>query len=171
MKKVVIIIAKNSFRDEEYLVPKEILQNAGVEVVTASSSIGVAYGKLGAVVNVDIILRDIDVKKFDAVIFVGGGGATSYFDDKQAHRIAVESVNNKKVLAAICVAPVILARAGALKGKKATVFSSEIKEIEKYGAVYTNKNIERDGFIITASGPSAARDFGEKILLALNEEK
>ncbi|MFH0948581.1 MAG: DJ-1/PfpI family protein [Elusimicrobiota bacterium] len=168
--KVVMIIAKNEFRDEEYLQPKEILTKSKVEVVTVSSSTGTAKGMLGAIVNVDITINEVDAKNYDAVIFIGGGGASEYFDNKQAHKIAVDTINNKKILAAICIAPVTLAKAGVLKGKKATVFPSGlgIDEIKKYGGTYTGKKVEVDGNIVTAYGPEAAKQFGEKILELLN---
>jgi len=164
MKKVVMIISKNNFRDEEYFQPKQILTKAKVEVVTASSSTGTAKGMLGATQNVDITIDEIDAKNYDAVIFVGGNGASEYFDNLQAHKIARDTISGKKFLGAICIAPVTLAKAGVLKNKKATVFLSEIDEIKKYGGNYTGKNVEVDGKIVTAAGPKAAKQFGEKIL-------
>lgn len=169
MKKVVMIIAKNNFRDEEYLQPKEILTKAKVDITTASSSKGTARGMFGAAQNVDITIEEIDVKNYDAVIFIGGGGATEYFDNLQAHKIARDTISGKKNLGAICIAPVTLAKAGVLKNKKATVFSSEIDEIKKYGGNYTGEKVEIDGNIVTASGPEAAKQFGEKVLEILNK--
>lgn len=171
MKKVVMIIAKDGFRDEEYLQPKEILTKAKVDVTTASSSKGTAKGMLSATQNVDITIDEIDVKNYDAVIFIGGSGATEYFDNSQAHKIAQDTISGKKILGAICIAPVTLAKAGVLKNKKATVFpsGSEIDEIKKYGGNYTGKKVEVDGNIITASGPEASKQFGEKILELINK--
>ncbi|MFH1541380.1 MAG: DJ-1/PfpI family protein [Elusimicrobiota bacterium] len=166
MKKVVMVIAKNGFRDEEYFQPKEILTKAKIEVITASSSDGTAKGMLGAAQNIDITIDEIDAKNYDAIIFIGGIGATEYFENEQAYKIIQETISSKKILGAICIAPVILAKVGVLKNKKVTVFSSksEINEIKKYGANYTGKNVEVDGSIVTASGPDAAKQFGIKIL-------
>lgn len=71
-KKVVMIIAHNIFRDEEYLRPKEVLTAAGIKVVTASSSLTTATGKLGAKVNPDVLVKDVKAADYDAVIFIGG---------------------------------------------------------------------------------------------------
>lgn len=168
MKKVIMIIAKDGFRDEEYLQPKEILTSGGINITTASSSKGSAKGMLGATANVDITINEIDVKNYNAVIFVGGTGSSEYWDNKQAHKIAQETIAQNKLLAAICIAPVTLARAGLLKNKKATVFSSEADELKKCGANYTGKDVEIDGIIITASGPQAAKEFGKRILELLS---
>jgi protease I len=166
-KRVVMIIAKSGFRDEEYKQPRAIFDKNGVKVQVASSSLNTSTGMLGAKVKPDILYKDIKVDEYDAVIFVGGIGAKEYWDDPVAHQIAKEAVSKSKVLCAICIAPVTLARAGVLKGKKATVFSSEKGNIQKSGANYTGKSVEVDGKIITGEGPSAASEFGEAILKAL----
>lgn len=161
--KIAMIIAKNNFRDEEYLYPKEIFVKSGFEVDTFSSSKGVAKGMLGATVEVNKTIEELKVENYDAVIFVGGFGASEYFENKLAHKIAQETVKQNKVLAAICIAPVTLAKADVLKGKNATVFYSESAQLKSCGANYTGKDVEVDGKIVTGAGPHAAKLFGEKI--------
>ncbi|HOJ65242.1 MAG TPA: DJ-1/PfpI family protein [Spirochaetota bacterium] len=166
---VLLIIANINFRDEEYLEPKNILEKAGIKVITASSSLKEAKGMLRAKAKIDITIDKVNVSNYYAIIFVGGSGATEYFDNKIAHRIAKEAISQNKIVGAICIAPVILAKAGLLKNKKATVFSSEKNELIKYGAIYSDKGVEVDGKIITASGPKFAKEFGEKIKALLLE--
>jgi protease I len=166
-KKIVMIIAKNDFRDEEYKQPRAIFEKNGIKVTVASSTLDISTGMLGVKVKPDILYKDIKVEDYDALIFVGGIGAKEYWDDTQAHQIAKNFVSKGKVLGAICIAPVTIARAGILKGKKSTVFSSEKANIQKNGANYTGKSVEKDGKIITADGPSSATEFGEAILNAL----
>ena len=162
-----MIIAQNNFRDEELFEPKKILEDAGVEVKVASTSLNLARGALGATAKPDLLISEITAGDFDAVIFIGGGGANQYWKDPVAHKLATEAVNSNKIIAAICIAPVTLARAGLLKEKKATVWSSETGQLKIAGAIYTGKNVEKDGNIITASGPFAAKEFGEEIKKAL----
>ncbi|MCS7228318.1 MAG: DJ-1/PfpI family protein [Endomicrobia bacterium] len=158
-----MIIAKNNFRDEEYLKPKEVFIKAGFIVETFSSSLGIAKGMLGATVEVDKVLSELKVEEYDAVVFVGGVGSSEYWNDSLAHKIAQEAVSKNKVIAAICIAPITLAKAGILKGKKATVYPTEISQLKQLGANYIENNVVVDGKIITASGPHAAEEFGEKI--------
>jgi len=167
MKKAVMIIAQNGFRDEELQDPKKVLEAGAVKVIIASSSKSASQGVLGTVVNPDITLDEINVSDFDAVIFVGGAGSSQYWNDPVAHRIAKEAVNQGKVLGAICIAPVTLANAGLLNGKKATVWSSESEQLKASGALYTGKAVEQDGKIVTANGPTAAVEFGKTILKLL----
>lgn len=168
-KKAVMIIASNNFRDEELLKPREVLEKNGVTVTVASSSLKEATGMLGAKVKPDILFTDITVTDYDTVIFIGGSGAGEYWDNPIAHKIANDANNAKKIVGAICIAPVTLARAGLLKNKKVTTYSSTINDIKSAGAKYTGNDVERDGNIITASGPAAAQKFGEAIVKALSQ--
>jgi len=167
MKKAVIIIAAGDFRDEEFLEPKEILEKNGVKTTVASTILTPVKGVLGAEVSPDILVKDINIKDFDAIIFVGGIGASQYWDDPLAHGLARKAAAQNRIVAAICIAPVTLARAGILKGKEATVFTYEAKELRAGGANYTARPVEKDGNIITASGPASAREFGQQIIEAL----
>lgn len=167
IKKVVFIIAKTLFRDEEYLEPKNILEKAGIRVVTASSERGECAGKIKAKVLAEISIGEISVPDFDAVIFVGGPGASQYFHDKTAHKIANDFSREGKLVCSICAAGNILAQAGVLKGKKATAFESYENDLKASGAIWTGKDVEIDGNIITANGPAAAKEFGEAIVKAL----
>jgi protease I len=78
---------------------------------------------------------------------------------------------SRKIVAAICLSPVVLARAGILKGKKATYFESpdSFREIKGGGAVLVNKPVVVDGYIITANGSSAAQEFADAILKKITE--
>lgn len=168
-KHVVMIIAHRDFRDEELQEPRKLLEEQGAKVAVASSSMDPAEGMLGARVLPDVLLENVRVADFDAVVFVGGKGATEYWNDRHAHRIAREALQNGKVVAAICLAPVTLANAGVLKGKKATVWESESSRLEDQGAHYTGAPVEVDGSIITGNGPEAAQEFGEAIAAALGK--
>ncbi|MGR3311182.1 MAG: DJ-1/PfpI family protein [Candidatus Brocadiales bacterium] len=166
-KKVVMIIANQNFRDEEFQKPKAILEGQGAKVTVASSSLNKATGMLGATADPEVLYNQIKVQDYDAVVFVGGSGATEYWDDPAAHTIARECVKDGKILAAICIAPVTLANAGVLTGKKATVWSSEIEKLKAKGVNYTGADVQEDGQIITADGPPSAEKFGGALVKAL----
>lgn len=163
-KKALMVIAFKNFRDEEYLEPKKILENAGIKVTTASTQTGTATGKPGTKVPVDITIDQINPADFDAIIFIGGAGCYDYYSNQTALKIAWEAVKQNKILAAICSAGGILAHAGVLNGKKATVFPGEAELLKSKGAIYTGAPVEIDEKIITADGPQSARAFGEKIV-------
>ena len=170
--KAVLIIAFRGFQDQEYANTKDSLEKNGIEVITASSSKGEAEGKFGEKIKIEKTIEEINVDDFNAIVFIGGPGAQEYIDNKTAHKIAKEATEKGKILAAICIAPEILAKAGVLTDKKATVWSSSIdlepiKLLEENKAIYSEEDVVVDGKIITANGPMAAKKFGEKIVETL----
>lgn len=168
-KRVVMIIAPQNFRDEELLEPKRILTEKGAEVKVASASLEIAGGMLGAEIQPDMLTSDIEPDQWDAIILIGGTGASRYWEDSSIHFMLNEAVKQNKIVGAICIAPVTLANAGILSGKRATVFISERQRLADKGADCTLRDVQRDGNIITASGPVAAEGFGEAIAKALAE--
>jgi len=166
-KRVVMVIAHRDFRDEELLKPQALLEKAGAQVTVASSSLEPATGALGAKVTPDVLQKDVDADAYEAVVFIGGPGAKEYWDDRTAHALARAGVEQGKVVAAICIAPVTLANAGLLDGKKATVWRTESGRLRAQGADYTGAEVEVDGRLITSNGPEAAEDFGKAIAEAL----
>lgn len=174
-KKALIIIAPNDFQDIEFLHTKEELEKGKIKIVIASTKKETAKGMQGTIVKVDLPLKQVDIKNYDAIIFIGGLGASPYYRNKKVHSIINEAYSNEKKICAICVAPLILAKAGILKGKRATVYDLNIKELAQMlkdeGAIYTGKQVEVDGNIITANGPNSARKFGRTIVKELNKQK
>ncbi|MFH1961845.1 MAG: DJ-1/PfpI family protein [bacterium] len=166
-KNVLFIIASNNFRDEEFLQPKQVIEAKGGVTTVASSSLHVSKGVLGATVKPDILLSEAKAADYDAIVFVGGAGSSEYWNNPVAHQLAKESAAMGKVVSAICIAPVTLANAGLLNGKKATVFPSETERLKRHGAIYTGAGVEIDGKIITANGPQSATLFGKAIVSKL----
>ncbi len=162
-KKIVMIIAHEGFRDEEMSVPLDIFKKYGADVKVASSSLGMAKGKLGMKIKPDILYSDINAKDYDAIVFVGGPGCSVYWNNPKAHKIAKDAAAASKVLAAICAAPPTLANAGVLRGKRATCFPSEGGQLTAGGAKYTANAVEVDGNIVTGDGPDSAEMFAEEI--------
>lgn len=167
MKTVALVIAEKVFRDEEYQVPKEILQAAGVQVLTVSTTLKEAHGKLGMKVKPDKLLTDLSATDLDALIFVGGGGAEQYFNDKTAHELVNDVAGQGKIVGAICIAPVILANAHLLQGRTATVFPDGATILKEQGAKYTGASVEVDNNIITGNGPAASEEFAKALVSLL----
>ncbi|MCG2725895.1 MAG: DJ-1/PfpI family protein [Elusimicrobia bacterium] len=169
MRKVAMFIAFQDFRDEEYLEPKKILEAEGIKVDTVSTAKGKARGKFGAIANVDKIIAEINPSDYDALCLVGGAGCLEHLDNGLVYDIFRQAFNENKLIGSICISPVILARAGILKGKKATVWPDGADELKAGGAIYTGADIEMDGKIITANGPSPAKKYAQKLVRELGE--
>ncbi len=166
VKKVLMVIAPNDFRDEEFFETKEVLEKSNIDITVANSTGQPSKSMFGKIVTPDKNFYDVDTKDFDAVVFVGGTGAAAYLNHKRALELAKEFYDSGKVVSAICIAPTILANAGILNGKKATAYPSQRNSINAVGD-YTGSNVTVDGKIITGLGPQAAVEFGKKIVEAL----
>lgn len=174
-KKIAIVIAFRNFRDTEYYFPRKALENITSNIIIVSTSTGTALGVNGGEVSVDVLLKDLEVENFDAVVFIGGEGCLKYLDNQGSYRLIQEVVSKNKLLGAICISPVILAKAGVLNGKNATVWSnilnkSPIKILEENGATYKDELVVVDEKIVTANGPAAAKEFGESLVGVLTSK-
>jgi protease I len=167
-RNVLMVIAKNKFRDEEYLEPRKALEGEGARVTVASSSLDMAEGMLGLKVKPDVLISAVKESDYDGVVFVGGGGAREYFDSPVAHALARSFYSQGKVTSAICIAPAILANAGLLKEKKATSFPSSEDALKSKGAVFTRDDVVVDDKIVTGVGPEAAKKFGQRLVEVLS---
>ena len=173
-KKILMVVAFKDFSDEEYFIPKEVLEKAGFSIDTTSTKKGIAIGSQGGEAIVHMGIDEINLENYEVVIFCGGSGMTNELDNQDFYKLAKSFYENNKVVSAICVAPALLAKAGILENKKATVWSSAldksfIKVLEENGAIYQDSPVVIDNKIITANGPDAAEEFGKAIVNLLAE--
>lgn len=117
--KVLIVIAPEKFRDEEFTVPAAALQKAGIGYDVASTRRGTCRGMLGATVNATLSLKEVDPGTYDGILIVGGGGAQSYLWDDDILCGLVKSIHQSAgAVAAICLALSSLPVPRSSKGKK-----------------------------------------------------
>ena len=161
-----MVIAPVDFRDEEYFEPRKVIEDSGNKVTVVNSTGQPSKSKFGKIVKPDNSFYNIDSNDYDAIVFVGGAGSAQYFDNKKVLELAKEFNEDGKVVAAICIAPSILANAGILSGKKATAFPSERDNLNAV-CTYTGNPVEVDDKVVTANGPQAATEFGKKIVEAM----
>ncbi len=169
-KKILMVVAPERFRDEEYQVPYGHFTKRGAQVTVASTKKGTATGMFGAKAEATVTVGEVKAADYDAVIFVGGAGVPIVRADVKAVALAKEA-KDRPVLAAICWAPTILAKAGVLVGRKATVWKGDDAEygattdkvLQKHGAFFTGDEVTVDGNIVTGNGPAAAQKFAEAI--------
>ena len=167
MGDVLMVIAPERFRDEEVAGTREVLAAEGHVVAVASTRAGTAVGADGLRVAVDHRLADVRGDEWDAVVFIGGPGARAIWSDPDAIRLAREADAARRVIGAICVAPVILAHAGLLQGREATVWPGERGRLAIAGALTSPLHVVVDGRLVTADGPAQAHRFGVAVAAAL----
>jgi len=170
--KILIAVAPEKFRDEELAVPVAAFRKAGIAFDIASTRRGPCTGMLGAKTTATLTFEEIDPKQYGGLVIIGGAGSQTYlWNDNLLQQLVKYFHESQKIVAAICLAPVVLARAGILKGIKATCFESpvSVREMKSGGAVPVKKPVVVEGRIITANGPAAAQEFADAILHAITE--
>ena len=172
MAKVLMVVAQTDFKDEELLVPKELLEKAGHTVKVGSLSRAKAKGVGGTVVQPDIAVYEANPDFFDCIVIVGGPGSPVLAQREDVLDLVRKASKQGKVVAAICLGPMALANAGVLVRKKATVYPSKdaIKTLRDGGALYVDDPVVTDGDIITADSPPSANDFGNALVQLLKEK-
>ncbi len=174
MQTALVIIAMQGYQDVELQGTREALAEAGCVVVLGSTEAGICRGKFGGREQSAVALRDVHVSAYDRIAYIGGPGAGTLWKDAEAVRIAREAAEKGMPLGAVCIAPTVLAEAGVLKGKRATVWNpssgsgqapsgSPADFLRERGADYTGEAVTVDGMIVTGNGPDAARAFGEAL--------
>jgi protease I len=168
-KKAVMVIACKDFRDEELAEPRKALEEAGVAVTVAATSLEGCKGMKGAEVTPDALVSDLVADEYDLAVFVGGSGSAAYYEDEDVLAFAREADEDGLVIGAICLAPGILAKAGVLDGLEVTAYDADMarKALEEGGATYTGDPVTVDGVVVTGNGPEAASQFGEKLVEVL----
>ncbi|MCD6351329.1 MAG: DJ-1/PfpI family protein [Armatimonadetes bacterium] len=170
-KRVVMVVAPDKFRDEEFEIPYETLSRYGAKVTVVSLTKGECVGVKGTKVQAVKGIAEIKAADYDALVFAGGPGMVKHLNEPRFVAAAQAFAKAGKLVAAICVSPVILANAGILKGHKATCWSSMKPKLAEKGAEPVDKDVVVEGKLITGSGPPASTAFARAIAAVLAAEE
>jgi len=168
-KSILIIIAQDGFKDIEYKTTRGILEGAGAKITVASNKAGSCKGADGLEINADLgfMTNKIDLSGYSAVVLIGGPSTIKHFyHNKELITLIKDASDQDKVIGAICLSPGVLAEAGILKGKNATVFDApEARKLfDENGVKYTGEDVIVEGKIVTASGPPASEGFAKALV-------
>ncbi|MDH3267396.1 MAG: DJ-1/PfpI family protein [Ignavibacteria bacterium] len=159
-----IFLPKKDFNEEEFTIIKKRLLKARKQVFITSDDHLVCSGSKGMKVKSDTSFYNVNVNNFSSLILIGGSGSRNYWKNESLHKIIKKFSDAKKVIAAICSSPVILAKAGILQNKKATCYSEDKMELINAGIDYQDRNIVIDGNVVTADNVHSALQFAESVL-------
>jgi protease I len=161
---ILIFLSANSFSEEEYLIIRKVFIKAGKRIFITSDSHSVCSGDNGLKVKADTDFYNVNDKNFSAVVLIGGKGSKDYWDNETLHKIARNFQGAGKIVAAICSAPIILARAGLLSKIPATCWYEDKNELINLGIEYKDRSIIAENAVVTADGPRSAEQFAETVL-------
>lgn len=159
MKKIAVILA-NGFEEVEALTVVDMLRRLQLtcDMIGFEKEV---EGSHGIIVKADRLLSDT-FEGYDAIVLPGGlPGATNLRDSEKVIELVKKMNEEGKLVAAICAAPMVLDRAGVLKGKKCTSYPGVGEKFE--GCEYVEDFVVKDGNILTSRGPATAFAFAFSI--------
>jgi len=163
-KSILLILPAENFNEQEYLLVKNAFEKSHYKIFIASDSYALCTGGSGMKVRADVSFYNMHENNFAAVVFIGGSGVKNYWDNPTLHLIAESFNKNRKPVAAICSAPVILAKAGLLSNIEATCYPADKKMLENGGCIFKDAPVVAAKNIITANGPAAAVEFTHAVI-------
>lgn len=158
---ILIFLPAKDFNEIEYLTVKNYFVKKGKNVFITSDDHTFCSGNKELKVKSDVNFFNINEKNFDGFILIGGSGSRIYILNSMLQKIVKKFDDSRKIIGAICSAPLILASAGLLK--QATCFVEDRNELINSGVDYKDLPVIVDRNIITADGPQSAGRFAETV--------
>ncbi len=168
MSKVLMPLAAG-FEEIEALTIVDVLRRAEIEVVIAGLMPGPVSGAHAISVVPDTMIDTVHPDSFDMIVLPGGQPGTDNLNaNTSVHALLKEFAAKNKLIGAICAAPIVLAAAGLLSGKRVTCYPSYIERLS--GGIYEDAAVVSDGTIITSQGPATSIEFGLAIVARLTSQ-
>ncbi len=158
----VLVLMAPGFEEIELTAPVDILRRLEIPVTLVGVKSRRVEGAHGITMEADMLLVDVDAALYSGVILPGGQASWTLRDTPAVLKLVREMHAAGKLVAAICAAPIALARAGVLTGRRATCYpAAEVEEtVRAAAAELCATPAVTDGNIITGRGPGAALEFG-----------
>ena len=176
-KRVLIIIPKSQFCEQELNGVRAVLQQVGANVIVLSKSGQEARGSNKEKFQPDGMIVDWDKQpgikgKYHAVIVIGGKGAKkSLWDDPIVPQILTDHYRSGNIIGAIGTALVVLIRASLVNGEIPLPRDEETRvELKNLNAVCIDTPVTRIDNIILGQGADSAQHFSQKILDLMHDE-
>ena len=166
----VAILVADQYQDQEVWYPYYRLVEAGRRVVIIGPERKTYASKHGYPVTADLAVAQANADDYDGVIIPGGFAPDFMRREPLMAQFVREAHARAAVIAAICHGPWLLCSANVLRGKTATCFFAIKDDMVNAGARYVDREVVRDGNLITARQPSDLPAFMKSFLEALAEK-
>lgn len=165
--KRIAVLAEDLYEDLELWYPVLRFRESGAEVIIVGSGTHSYTSKHGYPVKADRSAEQVNAADLDALIIPGG-----YAPDRmRRHKAMVDLVRRAcergTIVAAICHGGWMLASAGVLRGRRVTGFFAIRDDLVNAGATYEDREVVRDGNLVTSRKPDDLPAFCRTIAEAL----
>lgn len=132
---------------------------AKVHLVTTEKDLTPVRSDLGLAIAPTILMTDVP-KDLDVVFLPGGtDGTMSIMKRPDVMGWLGDRGRRAKHITSVCTGSMVLAKAGLLKGKRATSHWVARDILADFGAIPVNERVVRDGNVLTGAGVSSGLDF------------
>lgn len=143
----------------EFITILDILRRSSMNAASVSiTGNREVTGSHGITVTADMTYDEADYDSCDMIVLPGGMPGTL---NLMAHEGLMDRIREfdaaGKRVSAICAAPMVLAEAGILKGRSATIYPGMEDRLK--GASYVDERVVIDGNLVTSKGPGTAMEF------------
>lgn len=170
MKKVLVMLA-DGFEVIEALSVVDVCARAQIECHTCSIDEREVNSSHNIKIIADKTLQADDLFTYDAIVLPGGmPGATNLKNSVRVVELVKEYYALGKIVAAICAAPIVLAKAGIVDGRIITSYPGFREQLGN--CIYKEDEVVVvDNNIITSRGPATALAFALEIINKLGYEE
>lgn len=165
-KKIAIFVAE-MFEDLEFWYPYLRMQEEGAEVTAIGPEEERYMGKHGLPAKTDKGIDGVKAIEFDALIIPGGYSPDHMRRSPKMITFVREMDKQRKLVAAICHGPWMLASAEIIKGKKVTSFHSIKDDLIHAGAEWVDLKVVKSEHVITSRNPHDLPAFCTAIIEAM----
>ncbi len=173
MNKEVYVFLAEGFEEIEAITTIDLLRRAGLTTITVA--IGESLEVQGAnhiPVIADIPLANVNYSNAQALILPGGlPGVTNLNASETLKELLKKAYEDKKVLGAICAAPMVYGQLGFLEGREATCYPSFEEHLKGYKPVAENQGVVVADNIITAKGAGCSVGFALALIEKLCDKQ
>lgn len=171
----ILIIATDRFEESELFGPLDILRGKGARVALASLDRdpiqATVHDDPGKVIRPDLVVGDVVVDDYDALLLPGGVGNPDRLRTEQAVIDLIRAFADAgKPVAAICHGPWLLVEADLLRGRTATSWPSIRTDLRNAGADVIDEPAVTSGNIITSRNPGDVPAFTQALIDALEAQ-
>lgn len=168
----VLVVLPDGFEEIEAVSVIDILRRAGLCVKTlAIKKEKDVTGGHGITVRADMVIADgVNIEETDMIVLPGGlAGRDNMAASEELTNLLLKMMEDDRRIAAICAAPTVLGRLGALEGVECLCYPDPVLEGELKGRVIPKGNARTvtDGIFTTSMGPGTAMEFGLELVSVL----
>lgn len=161
------VLLAEGFEEIEAFTAIDVLRRAKVDVAVVGLSSKVITGSHGIKTMAELLLSDINPDNYDMVVLPGGDPGYKNLSNSAAVISLIKDYNKKKkLIAAICAAPAILAQAGILDDKIATIYPGMENKLPRP----RDAKVVVHGNVITSKAPGTAMEFALKLAEILTQK-